>query len=137
VKRAKELLELVGLKNRMYNRGNNLSGGQQQRVAIARSLINEPDLILADEPTGNLDSVNTDQVFGLLKKINQEMETTFLIISHERHIAAKSNRIIEMLDGEVIKDFPNQGEEDKQWLSLAPDYCKLRQQDHTKTVNLR
>ena len=137
VKRAKELLELVGLKDRMYNRGNNLSGGQQQRVAIARSLINEPDLILADEPTGNLDSVNTDQVFGLLKKINQEMETTFLIISHERHIATKSNRIVEMLDGEIIKDFPNQGEEDKQWLSLAPEYCKLRQKDQTKTVNLR
>ena len=137
VKRAKELLELVGLKDRMHNRGNNLSGGQQQRVAIARSLINEPDLILADEPTGNLDSVNTDQVFGLLKKINQEMETTFLIISHERHIAAKSNRIVEMLDGEVIKDFPNQGEEDKQWLSLAPEYCKLCQQDQTKIVNLR
>jgi len=137
VKRAKELLELVGLKDRMYNRGNNLSGGQQQRVAIARSLINEPDLILADEPTGNLDSVNTDQVFGLLKKINQEMETTFLIITHERHIAAKSNRIVEMLDGEVIKDFPNQGEEDKQWLSLAPEYCKLCQQDQKKTVNLR
>jgi len=137
VKRAKELLELVGLKDRMYNRGNNLSGGQQQRVAIARSLINEPDLILADEPTGNLDSVNTDQVFGLLKKINQEMETTFLIISHERHIATKSNRIVEMLDGEVIKDFYNQGEEDKQWLSLAPEYCKLRHKDQTKTVNLR
>jgi lipoprotein-releasing system ATP-binding protein len=137
VKRAKELLELVGLKDRMYNRGNNLSGGQQQRVAIARSLINEPDLILADEPTGNLDSVNTDQVFGLLKKINQEMETTFLIISHERHIAAKSNRIVEMLDGEVIKDFPNQGEEDKQWLSLAPEYCKLCQKDQAKKVNLR
>lgn len=137
VKRAKELLELVGLKERMHNRANKLSGGQQQRVAIARSLINEPDLILADEPTGNLDSVNTDQVFGLLKKINQEMGTTFLIISHERHIAAKSNRIVEMLDGEVIKDFPNQGEEDKQWLSLAPEYCKLYQQDQAKKVNLR
>jgi len=137
VKRAKELLELVGLKDRMYNRGNKLSGGQQQRVAVARSLINEPDLILADEPTGNLDSSNTDQIFGLLKKINQEMETTFLIITHERHIAAKSNRIVEMLDGEVIKDFPNQGEEDKQWLSLAPEYCKLCQQDQKKTVNLR
>ena len=137
VKRAKELLELVGLKDRMYNRGNNLSGGQQQRVAIARSLINEPDLILADEPTGNLDSVNTDQVFGILKKINQEMDTAFLIISHERHIAAKSKRIVEMLDGEVIKDFYNQGEEDKQWLSLAPDYCKLYQQDQAKKINLR
>jgi len=137
IKRAKELLELVGLKDRMYNRGNNLSGGQQQRVAIARSLINEPDLILADEPTGNLDSVNTDQVFGLLKKINQETGTTFLIISHERHIAAKSNRIVEMLDGEVIKDFYNRGEEDEKWLSLAPEYCKLYQQDQAKKVNLR
>lgn len=137
VKRAKELLELVGLKDRMHNRGNNLSGGQQQRVAIARSLINEPDLILADEPTGNLDSVNTDQVFGLLKKINQEMETTFLIISHERHIAAKSNRIVEMLDGEIIKDFYNQGDEEKQWLSLAPEYCKLCQRVESAQVNLR
>lgn len=137
VKRAKELLELVGLKDRMYNRGNNLSGGQQQRVAIARSLINEPAFILADEPTGNLDSTNTDQIFGLLKKINQEMETTFLIITHERHIAAKSNRIVEMLDGEVIKDFYNQGDENKQWLSLAPEYCKLCQRVESAQVNLR
>ena len=137
VKRAKELLELVGLKERMNNRANKLSGGQQQRVAIARSLINEPDLILADEPTGNLDSNNTDQIFGLLKKINQEMETTFLIITHERHIAAKSNRIIEMLDGEIIKDFANQGEGDKQWLSLAPEYCKLHQKVESSQVNLR
>jgi len=136
--RAKELLKLVGLKERMNNRGNNLSGGQQQRVAIARSLINEPSLILADEPTGNLDSSNTDQVFGLLKKINQEMGTTFLIITHERHIAAKSNRVVEMLDGEIIKDFANnQEDEDKKWLSIAPEYCKLCQQDRSKTVNLR
>jgi lipoprotein-releasing system ATP-binding protein len=138
VKRAKELLELVGLKERMNNKGNNLSGGQQQRVAIARSLINEPSLILADEPTGNLDSSNTDQVFGLLKKINQEMGTTFLIITHERHIAAKSNRVVEMLDGEIIKDFANdQEDEDKEWLSIAPEYCKLCQKDESKVVNLR
>ncbi len=138
VKRAKELLELVGLKERINNKGNNLSGGQQQRVAIARSLINEPSLILADEPTGNLDSSNTDQVFGLLKKINQEIGTTFLIISHERHIAAKSNRVVEMLDGEIIKDFVNkQEDEDKKWLSIAPEYCKLCQKDESKEVNLR
>jgi lipoprotein-releasing system ATP-binding protein len=138
VKRAKELLELVGLKERMNNKGNNLSGGQQQRVAIARSLINEPSLILADEPTGNLDSSNTDQVFGLLKKINQEIGTTFLIITHERHIAAKSNRVVEMLDGEIIKDFANdQEDEDKEWLSIAPEYCKLCQKDDSKVVHLR
>lgn len=138
LRRAKELLELVGLKDRMNNKGNNLSGGQQQRVAIARSLINDPSFILADEPTGNLDSANTDQVFGLLRKINQEMGTTFLIITHERHIAAKSNRVLEMLDGEIIKDFYNHEEkEDKEWLSLAPEYCKLCQRDPFKKVNLR
>lgn len=138
IKRAKELLELVGLKERMNNKGNNLSGGQQQRVAIARSLINEPSLILADEPTGNLDSSNTDQVFGLLSKINKDMGTTFLIITHERHIAAKSNRVVEMLDGEIIKDFYNHREdEDKEWLSIAPEYCKLCQQGTSQTTNLR
>ena len=137
VKRAKELLELVGLKERMNNRGNQLSGGQQQRVAIARALINDPSLILADEPTGNLDSTNTDQIFGLLKRLNQEMGTTFLIITHERHIAAKSNRVVEMLDGEIIKDFYNQGDDDKQWLSMAPEYCKLCQRDQSKQSNLR
>jgi lipoprotein-releasing system ATP-binding protein len=138
IKMAKELLELVGLKERMSNKGNNLSGGQQQRVAIARSLINEPSLILADEPTGNLDSSNTDQVFGLLRKINEDMGTTFLIITHERHIAAKSNRVVEMLDGEIIKDFFNHKEdEDREWLSIAPEYCKLCQRDKLKTVNLR
>ncbi len=138
VKRAKELLELVGLKDRMNNKGNNLSGGQQQRVAIARSLINEPSLILADEPTGNLDSSNTDQVFGLLKKINQEIGTTFLVITHERHIAAKSSRVIEMLDGEIIKDYyNNQKDEDDKWLSLAPEYCKLCHRELPQTVNLR
>ena len=138
VKKAKELLELVGLKDRMNNKGNNLSGGQQQRVAIARSLINEPSLILADEPTGNLDSSNTDQVFGLLRKLNQDMGTTFLIITHERHIAAKSNRVVEMLDGQVIKDFyNNKADEEENWLSIAPEYCKLCQRDSAKMVNLR
>lgn len=140
VKRAKELLELVGLKDRINNRGNHLSGGQQQRVAIARSLINEPSIILADEPTGNLDSTNTDQVFGLLKKINQDMGTVFLLITHERHIAAKSNRVVEMLDGEIIKDYSikdHKKEEDQKWLSLAPEYCKLCQKDLHKTVHLR
>lgn len=138
IKRAKELLELVGLKERMNNKGNNLSGGQQQRVAIARSLVNEPSLILADEPTGNLDSSNTDQVFGLLKEINEDMGTTFLIITHERHIAAKSNRVVEMLDGEIIKDFYNHKKsEDQDWLSIAPKYCKLCQRDKSKNVNLR
>ena len=138
IKRAKELLELVGLKERMNNKGNNLSGGQQQRVAIARALINEPSLILADEPTGNLDSSNTDQVFGLLRKINEDMGTTFLIITHERHIAAKSDRVVEMLDGEIIKDFYNhEKSEDQDWLSIAPEYCKLCQRKSSKISNLR
>ncbi len=140
VKRASELLELVGLKEWMNNKGNHLSGGQQQRVAIARALINEPSIILADEPTGNLDSTNTDQVFGLLKKINQEMKTSFLIITHERHIAAKSSRVVEMLDGEIIKDYnieDNQQNKEEHWLDLAPEYCKLCHADLSKQSNLR
>ena len=96
LKRAHELLDIVGLTN--------LSGGQQQRVAIARSLINNPKIILADEPTGNLDSDTTEQVYDLLREINQRFKTTFIIITHDRHIAEKADRIIEIKDGRINLD---------------------------------
>jgi len=102
--RAIELLETVGLKDKISNPSNNLSGGQQQRVSIARALINDPDLVLADEPTGNLDSESTEQVYELLRKINRELGMAFLIVTHDRHIAEKSDRIIEMKDGRIISD---------------------------------
>ncbi|MBU1093985.1 MAG: ABC transporter ATP-binding protein [Firmicutes bacterium] len=105
--RALELLEIVGLTKVKDNLSINLSGGQQQRVAIARSLINNPKIILADEPTGNLDSDTTEQVYELLRKINQTYKTTFIIITHDRHIAEKADRIIEIKDGRINLDIMN------------------------------
>lgn len=105
IDRAKEILSLVGLDKVMNNLANNMSGGQQQRTAIARSLINSPKLILADEPTGNLDSESTEKVYELLRNINQEFKTTFVIITHDRRIAEKTDRIIEIKDGMIYSDF--------------------------------
>jgi len=101
---ANELLDIVGLTKVKNNLSINMSGGQQQRVAIARSLMNNPKIILADEPTGNLDSDSTEQVYELLRKINQEFGTTFIIITHDRHIAEKADRIIEIKDGRINLD---------------------------------
>jgi lipoprotein-releasing system ATP-binding protein len=102
--RANELLDLVGLSKVKNNLAVNLSGGQQQRVAIARSLINNPKIILADEPTGNLDSDSTEQVYELLREINRRFQTTFIIITHDRHIAQKADRIVEIKDGRIHLD---------------------------------
>ena len=123
--RASELLELVGLRERRDNPANNLSGGQQQRVSIARALINEPNLVLADEPTGNLDSDSTEQVYELLRKINKELGMAFLIVTHDRHIAEKSDRVIEMKDGKIIDDYLTaEKTQDDLWRCLAPANCK-------------
>lgn len=103
--RANELLELVGLGKVKNNLANNMSGGQQQRTAIARSLINQPRIILADEPTGNLDSESTEVIYELLRDINKQFQTTFVIITHDRRIAEKTDRIIEIKDGRIHSDF--------------------------------
>ena len=102
--RANELLSIVGLEDKKNNLAMNLSGGQQQRVAIARALINNPAIILADEPTGNLDSDTTDQVYELLREINLKYKTTFIVITHDRHVAEKADRIIEIKDGRIHLD---------------------------------
>jgi len=104
LERANELLEIVGLTNVKNNLAINMSGGQQQRVAIARSLINLPKIVFADEPTGNLDSRTTEQVYELLRKINEKYGTTFIIITHDRNIAEKADRIIEIKDGKIYMD---------------------------------
>ena len=103
--RAQELMNLVGLEKVQNNLAGNMSGGQQQRTAIARSLINNPKIILADEPTGNLDSETTEVVYELLRDINKQFETTFIVITHDRRIAEKTDRIIEIKDGRIYNDF--------------------------------
>ena len=101
--RANELLDAVGLADRRDYRPSAMSGGQRQRVAVARALINKPVLVLADEPTGNLDRQSADQVMELLRSINQTMATSFLISTHDEHIAAQCLRRIELLDGRIIR----------------------------------
>lgn len=102
--RAEELLNLVGLQKVKNNMANNMSGGQQQRTAIARALINNPKIILADEPTGNLDSESTENIYEILRNINESFKTTFVIITHDRRIAQKADRIVEVSDGRINMD---------------------------------
>lgn len=104
IRRAEETLDLVGLYKIRNNLATKMSGGQQQRTAIARAIFNHPKMILADEPTGNLDSDSTETIYDLLRNINQELKTTFIIITHDRRIAEKADRIIEIKDGRVNLD---------------------------------
>ena len=101
--KAIEVIERVGLRDRMDHVPNQLSGGQQQRVAIARALVNEPSLILADEPTGNLDSKMSVEVFALFQKLNDE-GITIILVTHERDFAKFAKRIVELKDGRIVKD---------------------------------
>lgn len=103
-KPAIEALKRVGLADRMDHIPNQLSGGQQQRVAIARALVNNPSIILADEPTGNLDSKTSIEVFGLFQELNED-GITIIMVTHERDFAAFAKRIVEMRDGNVVADF--------------------------------
>ncbi len=100
-KRSKELLEEVGLKKRMNHMPSQLSGGERQRVAIARALANNPKIILADEPTGNLDSRTGKEIVDILMRLNRERNTTLITVTHEKSIALKMGRIIRIRDGEI------------------------------------
>lgn len=104
IDRANYLMEIVGLTKVKNNIATKMSGGQQQRTAIARALINNPKIILADEPTGNLDSESTENVYSLLRDINKNFGTTFVIITHDRRIAEKADRNIDIKDGRVYLD---------------------------------
>jgi putative ABC transport system ATP-binding protein len=104
-RRAEEVMERMNISHREKHFPNQLSGGQQQRVAIARAVIAGPKLILADEPTGNLDSVNGQEVMNLLKELNQQ-GTTIVMVTHSRHDASYANRIINLFDGSIVKELP-------------------------------
>ena len=103
-KRAKDKLALVGLADRMDHHPSQLSGGQQQRVAIARSLVNEPAILLADEPTGNLDSKTSREVIGMFRELNEKAGLTVILVTHDQNVAKYARRIIVLRDGYVVQD---------------------------------
>jgi lipoprotein-releasing system ATP-binding protein len=104
LKRADDLFELVGISKVKNNPATKMSGGQQQRTAIIRALINNPKLILADEPSGNLDTDNTEAIYRIFRDINKEFGTTFIIVTHDRRIAEQTDRIVEIRDGRIVMD---------------------------------
>ncbi|MBX0326709.1 ABC transporter ATP-binding protein [Oscillochloris sp. ZM17-4] len=107
--RAKAALEAVGMGERMHHKPNELSGGQQQRVAIARALVNEPRIIMADEPTGALDSHTGEEIMGIFQKLNSEQGITVILVTHEHDVAQHAQRIISVRDGAVAADEPVAG----------------------------
>jgi putative ABC transport system ATP-binding protein len=104
-RRAQELLDLVGMRDRARHFPSQLSGGQRQRVAIARALANRPELILADEPTGNLDSVSGEEVIRLLRELNARQGSTILLVTHDHHVAREMQRVLSMHDGRIVSDY--------------------------------
>ena len=107
--RAMEALDRVGLSDRVHHRPTELSGGQQQRVGIARALVKRPSILMADEPTGNLDSRSSQEIVGILQRLNEEEGITVIVVTHESDIAAKARRVISMLDGRIVSDEPLTG----------------------------
>ena len=104
-----DLVEKLGLKERLSHLPNQLSGGQQQRVSIGRALMNHPALLLADEPTGNLDSENSKEIISLLRKFNKENNQTVIIITHDEKIALSADRVITIEDGQITRDSGRKG----------------------------
>jgi lipoprotein-releasing system ATP-binding protein len=101
-KRAKELLDYLGLKDRIHHKPNSMSGGEQQRVAVARALINRPNIIFADEPSGNLDSESAEQLHNLFFKLRDEFKQTFVIVTHNQELANMADRKLTMVDGKIV-----------------------------------
>ena len=103
-KQIENLVSVLGLQNRLYHLPNQLSGGQQQRVSIGRALVNNPALVLADEPTGNLDSENSREIMVLLRRFNREYKQTVIVITHDENIALSADRVLAIEDGKIVRD---------------------------------
>ncbi len=103
-KKAADLLSLVDMENKIHSKPNQLSGGQQQRVAVARALANDPIVLLADEPTGNLDSQNSENIYSLFERLNKEKNQTIIIVTHDEHFALRTHRKIHIIDGKIDDD---------------------------------
>jgi putative ABC transport system ATP-binding protein len=106
-KKANDLLGTVGLGDRLHHYPAQLSGGEQQRLSLARAFINEPDIILADEPTGNLDSKNSERIIELILELHRVKQATVILVTHELHVAERSERILTLADGQIISDQAN------------------------------
>ena len=106
-KKALEALEKVGLSDRLHHKPTELSGGQQQRVSIARAIVNSPEMLLADEPTGNLDSKSGERIIKLLRDLNKNLNVTVLVVTHDDRIAHSADRILRILDGKIVEDLQN------------------------------
>ena len=121
---AEHLLDTVGLYPYKDNLSTQLSGGQKQRVALARALMNRPGIVLADEPTGNLDTDTSEQAFELMSDINEEFGTVFAIVTHDRHLAGRTEKIIEIVDGNISRVVEgDRTNEFACWDEMAPSYC--------------
>jgi ABC-type lipoprotein export system ATPase subunit len=116
--RARAMLELVDMDDRLKHLPGQLSGGQRQRVAVARALINDPALVLADEPTGELDSERTDEIIGMIHRLNRELDTTFIIVTHDPAIGRQTDRIIELDSGRVVEEHIVGDAFDEDWKNL-------------------
>lgn len=121
-KRSIKLLEEVGLGDRLDNKPNQLSGGQNQRVAVARALVTHPSIVIGDEPTGNLDTKSSDMIYELLRKLNREMNQTFILVTHDMDMAEKTDRILRLVDGKIVCEMLREGDE-----FVTYDLCELNE----------